>query len=118
MLKKGLVSIIENVEGSLGAVLLGLDGLPIVEVNKKEGLDISILGAELTGLFKNSIKFCQDMKFGAMHEVIMVTDAAVILCRAITDEYFLLLAVSPDSLFGKGRYQLKKSVETFRKQLI
>jgi len=118
MLKKSLNAIIDNVEGSLGAVLLGLDGMPIVEVNRKEGLDISVLGAELTLLYKNSLRLTQEMKFGNVQEVILSTDAAVILCRAVTDEYFLLLAISPDSLFGKGRYQLRKSLETFRKQLL
>lgn len=118
MLNKGLERIINSVDGAIGIVLLGLDGLPIAEVSKNDELDISVLGAELTTLYKNAIKLTEDMRFGSLEEVSVSAESAVVLCRAITEEYFLLLAMKPEAIFGKGRYQLRRSVDEFKKQLI
>jgi predicted regulator of Ras-like GTPase activity (Roadblock/LC7/MglB family) len=117
MLNQGLEKILDNVEGALGAVLIGLDGLPIAEVTRKETLEISVLGAELTTLYKNALRAVTDLNFGNLQEVAVVTNSVAVISRAITNEYFLLLALSPEALIGKGRYQLRKSVDEFRKQL-
>lgn len=115
---KGLRNIVENVEGALGITLIGLDGLPIAQYSVEGSPNISILGAELTMLYKNAMKASDGMEFGSLQEVSIVTDTVVVICRAVTEEYFLLLASTPEALFGKGRYKLKASVEKFKEILL
>ncbi|MFC1853152.1 roadblock/LC7 domain-containing protein [candidate division CSSED10-310 bacterium] len=118
MLKEGLKKIIENVDGALGVLLLGVDGLPIVEIKKKQELDIGVLAAELTMLYKNAQRTIQNIEFGALQEVSVVAEKTVVICRAVTEEYYLMLAITPDALAGKGRYLLRKSVEDFKELLL
>lgn len=117
MIKKALQKIMDNVDGALGVTLIGVDGLPIAEIKPESGVEISVLGAELTILYKNAARLTQDLDYGIFQEITIRSEKIAIICRAVTVEYFLLLAITPKALFGKGRYQLRKSVSVFLEQL-
>jgi predicted regulator of Ras-like GTPase activity (Roadblock/LC7/MglB family) len=118
MLKQGLKRIVDKVQGSIGITLIGVDGMPIAEYKKGGSLHMGTVGAELTLVYKNAIKLTKELEFGSLQELTLVAEKTAVICRAVTDEYYLLLAISPQALMGKGRYQLKKAVAEFREQLL
>lgn len=117
MLKRSLRKIVDGVQGSYGATLIGVDGLPIAEYVSQSAIDMGILGAELTMVYKNAIRLTEELRYGPLKELSLVAEKAAVICQAVTDEYYLLLALSPSALLGKGRFQLRRAVADFRDQL-
>jgi predicted regulator of Ras-like GTPase activity (Roadblock/LC7/MglB family) len=111
--------ITEKVDGGIGAVILGYDGIPIDEYVKGdgEGLDIQLLAVEYATLLKEVKRTVEVLRTGEMEEVSIATGRTRILIRAINDDFFLLLVLREDGNFGKGRYLLKRHLPGLRAAL-
>jgi len=114
----GLKLIVDNVSGSLGASINGLDGLIIAEYKKipNSELDFALLGAELTSLVKRAVKTTDDIHMGPLQEITLMDLKKTFIIKTINEEYYLLLALDSTGSIGKGRYELKKAVYFFEKE--
>lgn len=114
----GLKIIVDNVPGSLGASINGLDGLIIAEyknVPSKE-LDFALLSAEMTTLLKRAVKTTDDIHMDPLQEITIMDQKKALIIKTINEEYYLLLALHSMGNIGKGRYELKKAVYYFSKE--
>jgi predicted regulator of Ras-like GTPase activity (Roadblock/LC7/MglB family) len=111
MFKEMLESIIERTEGSLGALIMGTDGIAVEsvvgEAGKEANLDIA--AAEFTSLVRNAQRTTNDTGLGSLRELVISLDKAVIAIRLLSREYFVLLAISPEGNLGRGRFELRKA---------
>jgi len=114
----GLKLIVEEVPGSLGASINGLDGLIIAEYKKipDSELDLTMLSAEMTTLLKRAVKTSDDIRMGPLQEITIMDQSKAIIMKTINEEYYLLLAIKASGNMGKGRYALKKAVYSFEKE--
>jgi len=111
MFKETLEAILEHTEGSLGALIMGIDGIAVERSLKQQGQDsnLDVAAAEFTSLLRNAQRAGKDTGFGNLHELVITLDDAVILMRLLGHEYFVVLAITPDGNLGRGRFELRKA---------
>lgn len=111
MFKETLEAILERTEGSLGALIMGIDGIAVERSLKQEGQEanLDIAAAEFTSLLRNAQRAGKDTGLGKLRELVISLDDAVILMRLLGQEYFVVLAISPDGNLGRGRFELRKA---------
>ncbi len=101
--------IVNKVEGTLGAVVMGMDGISIEKRISDQTTNIEALAAEYTSLLRASSSTTQDLGQGSLEEFIVFTNSRVVAIRMLTQEYFLLILLEREGNVGRARYELKKA---------
>jgi predicted regulator of Ras-like GTPase activity (Roadblock/LC7/MglB family) len=111
MFKETLQAVIERTDGSIGALIMGTDGIAVEKVLMPEGVDsnLDVAAAELTSLVRNAQRTSDDVGLGALHEMVIACENYTLIMRLVSREYFLILAVRSDANFGRGRFELRKA---------
>jgi len=111
MFREILETIIERTEGSLGALIMGIDGIAVERSLKKAGEDVNldVAAAEFTSLVRNAQRAGRDTGLGQLKELVASLDDAVVVMRLLGKDYFVVLAISPDGNLGRGRFELRKA---------
>ena len=111
MFKGILETILERTEGSLGALIMGTDGIAVEKVLGKAGneANLDVAAAEFTTLVRSSQRAGNDIGLGNLRELVISLDKAVILMRLLSRDYFVVLALNPDGNLGRGRFELRKA---------
>jgi predicted regulator of Ras-like GTPase activity (Roadblock/LC7/MglB family) len=105
-----LKEVVNGTEGALGALVVGIDGIPVDEYIAGGDMDLQSMTVEYSSLLKEIEKGSQAARLGSTKEVTVITDKAMIMLRRLNDEYFLVLIIKPEGNFGKGRFLLRMSV--------
>jgi predicted regulator of Ras-like GTPase activity (Roadblock/LC7/MglB family) len=112
-LKDSLKAIIQSVDGSLAAVIMAYDGIPIDEaiVDQSE-FDMQLLSVEYATVLKEIKRAVDVIKMGDLEEVSIATSRICVVVRILNEDLFTVLIMLRDGNIGKGRYMLKlKSFE-------
>lgn len=111
MFKQMLETIVERTEGSLGALIMGIDGIAVERTLKQSGQEanLDVAAAEFTSLVRNAQRAGKDTGLGNLHELVISLDDAVVLMRLLGPEYFVVLAISPEGNLGRARFELRKA---------
>ena len=111
MFKDQLQHIIEKTDGSLGALIMGADGLSVEKFFTDEGnaANLDVAAAEFTSLVRNAMRSGNDLDLGDLHEMVVVMGKVTFLMRLFNREYFVCLAIKPEGNLGRGRYELRKA---------
>jgi|SRR5665213_213984 len=115
--KAALQEMVEIVDGSIGAGLVGLDGLVIDQVSKGQEFDITVVGAEYATIVKNALKASRSFGLGKTGEIMVSTDKATLILMTVGNDYFTALALGVDGNLGRGRLELKKQSAKFAQAL-
>ena len=111
MFKDTLQEILERTEGSLGVLIMGLDGIPVEKAWRDDeshsNLDIAV--AEYTSLVRKADQSNGDTGLGGLNEITVSNENAVFIMRLLGEEYFLALIMSPEGNFGRGRFELRRA---------
>ncbi len=105
-----LNGIISNVEGAIGAGLLGTDGIVIDQVSLKGTFDISDVGAEYATIIKNAKKASESFGLGKTGEIMITTEKATMIMMTIGNDFFVAIALNLDGNLGRGRLEVKKAI--------
>lgn len=105
-----LKTVVNGTEGALGALVVGVDGIPVEEYSVSGEIDLQSMTVEYSTLLKEIEKGSQAAQLGTTKEVTVIADKAMIMLRRLNDEYFMVLIIRPDGNFGKGRFLLRMSV--------
>ncbi len=118
MFKEILQRIVADCNGGIGATLMGYDGIAIDEyVNEDAALDINLVAVEFSNVAKEIRKAVDILETGELQEVSIKTDQCYLVISALTEEYFVALAVQRDGNFGQARYLLMREAATLREAL-
>ncbi len=111
MFKEPLEAIIERTDGSIGALIMGTDGIAVEKVLQPEGRDanLDVAAAEFTSLVRNAQRTGGDTGLGALRELVISLGSVNIIMRLLSPEYFILLALKADGNLGRGRFELRKA---------
>jgi predicted regulator of Ras-like GTPase activity (Roadblock/LC7/MglB family) len=111
MFKEALHTIIANTDGSLGALLMGADGLSVEKFFTDEGhaANLDVAAAEFTSLVRTAMKSGNDLALGELCEMVVSLDKVTFLMRLFNRDYFVALAMKPDGNLGRARYELRKA---------
>jgi len=111
MFKELLESIVERTEGSLGALIMGTDGIAVEKVLGEAGMDanLDVAAAEFTSLVRSAQRAGGDTGLGGLRELVVSLDGAVLLMRLLSRDYFVVLALGSEGNLGRGRFELRKA---------
>ncbi|MFN2493237.1 MAG: roadblock/LC7 domain-containing protein [Pyrinomonadaceae bacterium] len=111
MFKEALEAVIERTEGSLGALIMGIDGIAVERCLKDAGQEanLDVAAAEFTSLVRNAQRAGKDTGLGHLRELVISLESAVVLIRLLGREYFIVLAISPGGNLGRARFELRKA---------
>lgn len=115
-----LAQVIDGVEGSLSCLVMSQDGLVVDAFHHPQpdiALDTNTLGIEYTPIFQQLFAIHQQTQTGNLQEIAVWTDRIVAIYRFLSPEYFLLLTMSPQGNFGKGRYLLRLAASRLQQEL-
>lgn len=115
-LRSLLNTILNSVDGTLAAVIMAYDGIPIDEISVEQSdFDIQLLSVEYASVLKEIKRAVDVIKAGDLEEVSIATTQTRVVVRVLNDDLFVALIMKHDGNFGKGRYLLKlKSYEIAR----
>ena len=101
-------NIVESVDGSIAAVIMDRDGIPLAEYKKHEtAVDILTLGIEYTAVLGEIMKASEVLETGRLEELTVRSDGLVFVVRFINEDFFIAAAMSPGGNYGKGRYLMR-----------
>lgn len=115
-----LQQLVERVEGGIACVLMGSDGLTIDSYHLADDqtpFDPATFGIECTGLLQQISTITQRTRFGDPLEFVIRSEHHTAIFRFLTEEYFILLLLTPDGNAGKGRYLLRTASSSLREEL-
>ena len=118
-----LQQILDGCGGSIGAVLMGSDGIPIEQVVSEKvpdgplSEDIGTAGVEFSRILEEIRKASDALAGGAVSETVVVLARFSLLFRAVDDETFLAVIVAPDGNLGKARYLMRRHLLAIRQEL-
>lgn len=111
-----LKAVVNGTEGAMGALIVGVDGIPVEEYAVTGDIDLQSMTVEYSTLLKEIEKGSQAAQLGTTKEVTVIADHAMIMLRRLNSEYFMVLIIRPDGNFGKGRFLLRMSVPKLLKE--
>lgn len=119
MFREVLQSIVEKTDGSLGALIMGVDGLSVEKFFTEEGVasNLDVAAAELTSLIRSAIRSGNDLNLGELRELVVAHQSVTFVLRVFGKEYFAVLALTPEGNIGRGRYELRKAELILAKEL-
>jgi predicted regulator of Ras-like GTPase activity (Roadblock/LC7/MglB family) len=111
MFKELLESVIERTEGSLGALIMGTDGIAVEKVLGEAGVEanLDVAAAEFTSLVRNAQRAGNDTGLGTLRELVISLESAVLVMRVLSRDYFIVLALNPYGNLGRARFELRKA---------
>ena len=112
MFKEVLHNAISNVEGALGAMIMGMDGIAVEKVWQAEtgqAANLEIAIAEFTSLLRSARRTNSDLGLGTLRQMTVAAENAVFILHAAGKDYFLALVLSPEGNFGRGRYEMRRA---------
>ncbi|MDD2319575.1 MAG: roadblock/LC7 domain-containing protein [Geobacteraceae bacterium] len=108
-IKNVLQEMVESVDGALGAIVMGYDGIALDEyVKESSPLDLQVLSVEYATVLKEIRKAVDVLGSGTMEEISINTDVTRVIIRVIDNDLFVILALLMDGNYGKGRYVLRQ----------
>ena len=111
-----LRNVVDGTDGALGALVVGLDGIPVDEYSVGSELDIQAMTVEYSSLIKEIEKGSQALYLGLTKEVTVMAEKAMVMLRRLNEEYFIVLIMHPEGNFGKGRFLLRMAVPKLLKE--
>ena len=114
MLKK----VVDNVDGGIAAVIMGLDGIPVeTYVRLNDRIDVNTVAMEFSFILSQVRKAGDSLQVGSLEELSVKAQRLVLICRMISPQYFVAIVVSADGNFGKARYMARISAPTLASAL-
>jgi predicted regulator of Ras-like GTPase activity (Roadblock/LC7/MglB family) len=121
-----LKELISNLDGALGATLMGMDGIPLAcylspksdSCAQGETCEIESLGVEYGKILGEISKASEVLNLGDLTDVTLNLEGVVVCLRLVTPEYFLALLVLDTTMIGKARFLMKSAAARACKQII
>ncbi len=112
-----LQRITDEEKDAMGIAIVGMDGIVVEERVVERNIDLTSISAEYSSVLKDIDRVSDSLKFGAVKELVVVTDKAIILMKGINKDYFIIFAIRPDGNIGKGRFLIRRELPRLEKEL-
>ena len=117
MFKQKLSSVVHHVDGSIGCLLIGFDGIPIDTVYRdKELPQMSAIAVELSNLL-DKFRRLQISEVGEVNELSITAGPVTALAKVVAEEYLLILAMTNEADVNRGQTMLRLICPFVEKQM-
>ena len=118
MFAETLKKVVDNVEGGLGAIIMGLDGIPVdTYARNPDRVDITTVAMEFSFILGQAVKASDTLKLGGLEEFSVRAERLVFVSRMLSAQYFVAVAMAPEGNFGKCRYMVRMASPVLSAQL-
>ncbi len=118
MFAETLKKVVDNVDGGIAALVMGLDGIPVdTYVRQKDRVDVTTVGMEFSFILTQVKKAGDSLQVGGLEELVVKAQQLVLICRMISPQYFIGIALAPEGNFGKARYLARLATPALVAQL-
>ena len=118
MFAETLKKVVDNVEGGIAAVVMGLDGIPVeTYVRQNDRVDVNTVAMEFSFILSQVRKAGDSLAVGSLEELSVKAQQLMLVCRMISPQYFVAIAMAPEGNFGKARYLARLATPTLVAQL-
>ena len=118
MFKETLREMLDRCDGGLASALMGFDGIAVDSYTAPgSSRDGETVGMELSHVLTQLRQAVESLEAGGLEEVTIRSSRLIVVLRALSEEYFLALAMRPDGNLGKGRYLARITAPKLRKNL-
>src|SRR5687768_10202806 len=101
---------VDNVDGGIAAVVMGLDGIPVeTYVKQNDKVDVNTVAMEFSFILGQVRKAGDSLQVGSLEELSVKAQRLVLICRMISPQYFVAIVISAEGNFGKARYMARMS---------
>lgn len=112
--REHLEQICDALDGTVAATVMGVDGLPVESISRapkngqSNGVEVDALLVEYSSLLDQIHRSAQVFAAGGLQEMSICSERLTAIFRLVTPDYFIAVALSPESNAGKARYILRK----------
>ena len=118
MFAETLKKVVDNVDGGIAAVIMGLDGIPVeTYVRQKDRVDVTTVGMEFSFILTQVRKAGESLEVGGLEELAVKAQRLLLVCRMISPLYFIAIVLAPEGNFGKARYLIRLATPALVAQL-
>jgi predicted regulator of Ras-like GTPase activity (Roadblock/LC7/MglB family) len=119
MFRERIQTMVDRLDPTGGAagILMGFDGISVDSYVRPGTMDVQSVGMELAHIIGQLRRSTHGPRLGGLREVEVKTDKLAVLIRLVTDDYFLVFGVDPNSNLGKARYLLRLLAPQIRAEL-
>ena len=105
MFAETLRKVVDNVDGGIAAVIMGLDGIPVDSyIRQADKLDVNTVGMEFSFILGQVRKAGDSLQVGGLEELTVKAQRLMLVCRMVSPQYFIAVVMAPEGNFGKARY--------------
>ena len=121
--ESALREIVDGCGGGVAAALMGIDGMPIEQVNASDvdlaGLveDVAVAGIEFGRILDEVRKASDSLAGGPARECFFALQRFSIIVHQVDEDNFVALVLAPDGNLGKARYLLRRHMIAIREEL-
>ncbi|MCA9677145.1 MAG: hypothetical protein H6709_19240 [Kofleriaceae bacterium] len=113
-----LKKVVDNVDGGIGGLVMGLDGIAVDSyIRQAERLDITTVGMEFSFILTQVRKAAESLQVGNCEEMTVKAERLLLVVRMLDDRYFCAVVLSPEGNFGKARYLMRLATPRLTEQL-
>ena len=108
MFSEQLKKVVDNVDGGLAGVIMGLDGIA-VETYVRDGAkaDINTIGMEFSFILTQVKKAAEILEVGNVQEISIKAEQLTLVIRMLSEDYFLAVGIGPSGNYGKCRFLMR-----------
>jgi predicted regulator of Ras-like GTPase activity (Roadblock/LC7/MglB family) len=118
MFSETLKKVVDNVEGGIAAVVMGLDGIPVASYARtQDRVDVQTVGMEFSFILTQVRKAGDSLMVGGLEELSVKAQRLMLVCRMISPQYFVAIAMAPEGNYGKCRYLARMATPALVAQL-
>jgi predicted regulator of Ras-like GTPase activity (Roadblock/LC7/MglB family) len=100
-----LKKLVDHVDGGIAAVIMGLDGIPVeTYVRQSDKVDVTTVAMEFSFILGQVRKAGESLAVGNLEELSVKAQRLLLVCRMISPQYFVAIAIAPEGNFGKARF--------------
>ena len=118
MFVETLKKVVDNVDGGIAAVIMGLDGIPVeTYVRQNNQVDVTTVAMEFSFILGQVRKAGDSLAVGSLEELSVKAQRLLLVCWMISAQYFVAVAMAPEGNFGKCRYLVRLATPALVAQL-
>jgi predicted regulator of Ras-like GTPase activity (Roadblock/LC7/MglB family) len=100
-----LKKVVDNVDGGIAAVIMGLDGIPVeTYVRQADRVDVNTVAMEFSFILTQVRKAGDSLAVGGLEELSVKAQQLLLVCRMISPQYFVAIVIAPEGNLGKARF--------------
>jgi predicted regulator of Ras-like GTPase activity (Roadblock/LC7/MglB family) len=108
-----LRKVVDNVDGAIAAVIMGLDGIPVdTYIRHSDRVDVTTVAMEFSFILGQVRKAGESLQVGGLEELTVKAQRLLLVCRMLSGQYFIAIAMAPEGNFGKARYLARLATPT------